>query len=117
MATSHQIERAFDALGDPTRRAVFRRVRRGNRSVREIAEGMEVSRPAVSQHLKVLKSAGLVVVHIEGARRLYGINPRGIVALREWLDGFWDTTLAAFKRTAELEQKRLESGDGGTRHR
>jgi DNA-binding transcriptional ArsR family regulator len=68
--------------------------------VREIAEGMDVSRPAVSQHLKVLKSAGLVVVHIEGARRLYGIDPHGIVALKEWLDGFWDTTLAAFKRNS-----------------
>ena len=85
--------------------------------MREIAEGMDVSRPAVSQHLKVLKSAGLVVVHIQGARRLYGIDPHGIVALKEWLDGFWDTTLAAFKRTAELEQKRSESGAGGTRIR
>jgi DNA-binding transcriptional ArsR family regulator len=108
MATSQRIERAFDALGDPTRRAVFRRVRKGNRSVREIADGMDVSRPAVSQHLKVLKSAGLVVVQIKGARRLYGIDPNGIEALKEWLDGFWDTTLAAFKRAAELEQKRLE---------
>ncbi len=109
MATSQRIERALDALGDPTRRAVFRRVRKGNRSVREIAEGMNVSRPAVSQHLKVLKSAGLVVVHNEGARRLYGIDPNGMVALKEWLDGFWDTTLEAFKRAAELEQKRLEN--------
>jgi len=109
MATLQRIERAFDALGDPTRRAVFRRVRKGNRSVREIADGMDVSRPAVSQHLKVLKSAGLVVVHIEGARRLYGIDPNGIEALKEWLDGFWNTTLTAFKRAAELEQKRLEN--------
>jgi DNA-binding transcriptional ArsR family regulator len=109
MATLQRIERAFDALGDPTRRAVFRRVRKGNRSVREIADGVDVSRPAVSQHLKVLKSAGLVVVHVEGARRLYGIDPNGIEALKEWLDGFWDTTMAAFKRAAELEQKRLEN--------
>lgn len=85
--------------------------------MREIAEGMSVSRPAVSQHLKVLKSAGLVVVQIEGARRLYGIDPSGIAAMKEWLDDFWDTTLAAFKRTAESEQKRLESGNGGTRRR
>jgi DNA-binding transcriptional ArsR family regulator len=78
-----QVDRALDALGDPTRRVVFRRLRRGNRSVREIADGMDVSRPAVSQHLKVLKAAGLVVLRIEGARRLYGVE-----ALRNWLDGF-----------------------------
>jgi DNA-binding transcriptional ArsR family regulator len=108
MATALRTERALDALGDPTRRMVFKRLRKGNRSVREIADGMEVSRPAVSQHLKVLKSAGLVSVRIDGARRLYGINPNGIEALKEWLDGFWDTTLAAFKRAAEKEQERSE---------
>src|SRR5579863_800735 len=108
MATALRIERALDALGDPTRRAVFRRLRRGNRSVREIADGMDVSRPAVSQHLKVLKSAGLVVVRIDGARRLYSIDPSGIEALKGWLDGFWDATLAADRKSAELEQKRLE---------
>ncbi|MGA2252535.1 ArsR/SmtB family transcription factor [Terracidiphilus sp.] len=108
MATSQRIEKVFDALGDPTRRAVFRRVRKGNRSVREIAEGMDVSRPAVSQHLKVLKSAGLVVVQIEGSRRLYGIDRNGIEALKQWLDGFWDTSLTAFKRAAELEQDNTE---------
>jgi DNA-binding transcriptional ArsR family regulator len=108
MATALRTERALDALGDPTRRMVFKRLRKGNRSVREIADGMEVSRPAVSQHLKVLKSAGLVSVRIDGARRLYGVNPNGIEALKEWLDGFWDTTLAAFKRAAEKEQERSE---------
>src|SRR5215469_13337515 len=104
MSTAQRIERAFDALGDPTRRAIFRRVRKGNRSVREIADGMDVSRPAVSQHLKVLKSAGLIVVRVDGARRLYGIDPNGIEALRNWLDGFWEQTLTAFKQAAELEQ-------------
>ena len=108
MATALRVERALDALGDPTRRAVFKRLRRGNRSVREIADGMDVSRPAVSQHLKVLKSAGLIVVRIDGARRLYGINQDGIEALRNWLDGFWDETLAAFKQAAEQEQSRSE---------
>jgi len=108
MATSQRIEKVFDALGDPTRRAVFRRVRKGNRSVREIAEGMDVSRPAVSQHLKILKSAGLVVVQTEGSRRLYGIDRNGIEALKQWLDGFWYTSLAAFKRAAELEQDKME---------
>jgi DNA-binding transcriptional ArsR family regulator len=109
MATALRIERALDALGDSTRRAVLRRLRKGNRSVREIADGMDVSRPAVSQHLKVLKAAGLVVVRVDGARRLYGIDPNGIEALRNWLDGFWDETLAAFKQAAEQEQHRSES--------
>jgi DNA-binding transcriptional ArsR family regulator len=108
MATALRVERALDALGDPTRRAVFKRLRRGNRSVREIADGMDVSRPAVSQHLKVLKSAGLIVVRIDGARRLYGINQDGIEALRNWLDGFWDETLAAFKQAVEQEQRKSE---------
>jgi len=64
---------------------------------------MDVSRPAVSQHLKVLKAAGLVVVRAEGTRRLYGVDTRGIEALRSWLDGFWDETLVAFKAAAERE--------------
>ena len=96
-------ERALDALGDPTRRGVLKRLRHGSRSVREIADGMDVSRPAVSQHLKVLKEAGLVVVRAEGTRRLYAVDTRGIAALRSWLDGFWDEALAAFKAAAERE--------------
>jgi DNA-binding transcriptional ArsR family regulator len=94
-------ERAFDALGHPTRRRVFRRLRYGTRSVQAIADGMHVSRSAVSQHLKVLKSAGLVVVRAEGTRRLYAVDTRSIEALRTWLDGFWDKTLIAFKTAAE----------------
>ena|SRR5579863_6107927 len=108
MATAH-IERAFDALGDPTRRAVFRRLRKGNRSVREIADGMDVSRPAVSQHLKVLMAAGLIVVRVDGPRRLYSIDRQGLEAMRDWLDGFWDETLTAFKRAAEQEQHHTRS--------
>jgi DNA-binding transcriptional ArsR family regulator len=100
MAMIHA-ERALDALGDATRRRVFIRLRRGTRSVRAIADGMDVSRSAVSQHLKVLKEAGLVVVRAEGTRRLYGVDTRGIEALRGWLDGFWDETLDAFKAAAE----------------
>ena len=96
-------ERAFDALGDPTRRAVLRRLRGGARSVGEIAEGMEVSRPAVSQHLKVLKAARLVRVHAVGTRRVYAVDASGIVSLRKWLEGFWDETLTAFKTVAERE--------------
>jgi DNA-binding transcriptional ArsR family regulator len=108
MATMAQIERALDALGDPTRRAVFKRLRKGNRSVREITDGLDVSRPAVSQHLKVLKAAGLVAVRVDGSRRLYSIDPEGIAGLKKWLDGFWDVALTAFKRAAEAEQERSE---------
>jgi DNA-binding transcriptional ArsR family regulator len=85
-------ERALDALGDPTRRLVFKRLRNGTRSVTEVAEGMEVSRPAVSQHLKVLKAAGLVVARADG-----------IEALHRWLDSFWDDALAAFADAAGRE--------------
>ena len=96
-------ERALDALGDPTRRLVFKRLRGGARSVTEIADGMDVSRPAVSQHLRVLEEARLVTYRAEGARRLYSINTKGLEQLRDWLDGFWDQTLLAFKEAAERE--------------
>lgn len=96
-------DRVLDALGDPTRRTVLRRLRAGPRSVSDIAEGMAVSRPAVSQHLKVLKAARLVTDRAEGTRRLYSVDPRGIDAVREWLDGLWDEALMAFKKAAERE--------------
>ena len=96
-------ERVLDALGDPTRRAVLNRLRGRGRSVGEIAEGMEVSRPAVSQHLKILKAARLVSVHAEGTRRVYAVDTRGIESVGKWLDQFWDETLLAFKGAAELE--------------
>jgi DNA-binding transcriptional ArsR family regulator len=99
-------EHILDALGDPTRRLILNRLRHRTRSVREIAEGMKVSRPAVSQHLKVLKRAGLVMVQAAGTRRLYAIDMRGLEALRGWLDGFWDEALKAFKRAAEQEAAR-----------
>jgi len=99
-------ERAFDALGDPTRRAVLKRLRSGARSVGEIAEGMEVSRPAVSQHLKVLKAARLVTVHAVGTRRVYAVDTRGLEFLRKWLDGFWDEALNAFTAIAERDASR-----------
>lgn len=102
------IEHILDALGDPTRRTVFWRLRGGDRSVGEIAEGMDVSRPAVSQHLKVLKEARLVVNRAEGTRRLYAVDEQGLKALRNWLDGFWDEALAAFKEAAERETKKHE---------
>jgi DNA-binding transcriptional ArsR family regulator len=99
-------DRVLDALGDSTRRLVFERLRSGARSVGEIAEGMDVSRPAVSQHLKVLKAALLVLDRAEGTRRLYAVDARGVEALRRWLDAFWDQALAAFKESAERETKR-----------
>src|SRR5262245_44323254 len=100
MANAEQI---LDALGDPTRRLIINRLRHRTRSVRDIAEGMKVSRPAVSQHLRVLKGAGLVTVQAVGTRRVYGIDMWGIEALRNWLDGFWDDALVAFKKAAERE--------------
>ena len=93
---------ALAALADPTRRRVFERLKSGPRAVGDIALGMPVSRPAVSQHLKALKEAGLVADRAEGARRVYFIDPQGLGALRRWLDQFWDEGLAAFQ--AEVER-------------
>src|ERR1700744_5447340 len=93
---------ALNALADPTRRAVFERLRRGPASVGDIATGMPVSRTAVSQHLKVLKDAGLVRDEAHGARRLYEVDPNGLAEIRAWLDNFWDDALSAFK--AEVER-------------
>ncbi len=83
-------ERALDALGDRTRRRVFARLRNRSCSAGEMAPGMNITRSAVSQHLQVLKAAGLVVVRADGTRRLYQVDMRGVEALRRWLDGFWD---------------------------
>ena len=95
---------AMQVLGDPTRRAVFEQLRSGPRSVGELAQAMPVSRPAVSQHLRVLKGAGLVTDEQQGTRRLYRIEPDGLTELRAWFDSFWDTALAEFKATAEREE-------------
>jgi DNA-binding transcriptional ArsR family regulator len=91
----------MDALGDPTRRAIFERLGAGPRAVGELAEGLPVSRPAVSQHLKVLKDAGLVVDRKAGTRRLYQLDPRGVGALRAYFDSFWMQALTAFKDAVE----------------
>jgi DNA-binding transcriptional ArsR family regulator len=99
---------AFAALADPTRRAVFERLAGGPRSVGELAERLPVSRPAVSQHLKVLKAAGLVVDRPEGARRVYQIDPQGLGQIRAWLDRFWDAALEAFKAEAEKQDEDKE---------
>src|SRR3954454_15690094 len=97
---------ALSALADPTRRQVFERLRDGPKPVGTIAHGLPVSRPAVSQHLKALKEAGLVADRPEGTRRVYFIDPHGLGALRKWLDQFWDEALAAFQ--AEVERGNRE---------
>jgi DNA-binding transcriptional ArsR family regulator len=96
---------AITALGDPTRRAVFERLREGPLPVGRIAGELPVSRPAVSQHLKVLKQAGLVYDRQDGTRRLYAIDPDGVSAMREYLDQFWNEALAAFKAAAERSEE------------
>ena len=98
--------RVFAALTDPTRRAVFERLRHGPRPVGEIARGLPVTRPAVSQHLKVLKEAGLVDDRSEGTRRIYQIDPKGLGAMRAWLDQFWTAALDAFAAEAERTAKK-----------
>jgi DNA-binding transcriptional ArsR family regulator len=91
----------MDALGDPTRRAIFERLAAGPRAVGELADEFPVSRPAVSQHLKVLKDAGLVVDRKAGTRRLYQLDPQGVGALRAYFDTFWKQALTAFKEAVE----------------
>jgi DNA-binding transcriptional ArsR family regulator len=89
------------ALGDPTRRSIFERVADRPQAVGELADGLPVSRPAVSQHLKVLKQAGLVVDHSEGNRRIYRVDPDGVQTLRAELDRFWNQALATYKEVVE----------------
>ena len=91
----------MDALGDPTRRAIFERLRRGPQAVGELARGLPISRPAVSQHLRVLKDARLVTDRADGARRIYRVDPDGLAEVRSWLDAMWDEALADFKTEAE----------------
>lgn len=100
---------ALLALADPTRRAVFELVAMAPAPVGDIARGLPVSRPAVSQHLKVLKEAGLVLDHADGARRIYRIDPRGLGPLRAWLDQFWGAALDAF--AADLETQAEDDKD------
>jgi DNA-binding transcriptional ArsR family regulator len=94
-------QNGFSALADPTRRAIFERLAKGPRAVGELAEQFPVSRPAVSQHLKVLKDAGLVADRRDGSRRLYSVDRRGVAAMRAYLDKFWTEALAAFQQAAE----------------
>ncbi|MGD0864960.1 MAG: metalloregulator ArsR/SmtB family transcription factor [Rhizomicrobium sp.] len=97
---------ALAALADPTRRQVFEQLRGGPKPVGAIAQNLPVSRPAVSQHLKILKEAGLVRDEVDGTRRVYCIDPSGLGAIRRWLDEFWDEALEAFRAEAERPSNR-----------
>lgn len=94
----------MDALGDPTRRAIFELLSTRPHAVGEIAEQLPVSRPAVSQHLRVLKDAGLVAERRNGTRRIYRLDPDGVAKVRDYFDRFWDAALAEFKAAAERSQ-------------
>jgi DNA-binding transcriptional ArsR family regulator len=97
----------LDALGDATRRAILARlVKRGPLPVGELAREFPMSRPAISQHLRVLKRANLVTDHAEGARRLYAVNPEALASLRTYFERFWTEALAGFKRRVEIEAKK-----------
>ena len=100
---------ALAVLADPTRRKVFERLRAGPRAVNVLAAGLPVSRPAVSQHLKALKDAGLVEEQSQGVRRIYSLRREGLLELREWLDSFWGGALEAFKLEAEKSHKPARS--------
>jgi DNA-binding transcriptional ArsR family regulator len=97
---------AFAALGDATRRKVFELLRQGPRAVGELASELPVSRPAVSQHLRVLKQAGLVTERKNGTRRVYAIDPSGVAVLRDYFDVFWSEALARYKAAADDEERR-----------
>ncbi|GGL64908.1 ArsR/SmtB family transcription factor [Wenxinia marina] len=101
-------ETAIAALADPTRRCIVERLRGGPLPVSALADGLPVSRPAVSQHLRVLSGAGLLQVTPHGTRRYYGLAPGGVDELRAWLDAMWDDALAAFAAEARLEARRRE---------
>ena len=96
---------AFAALAEPMRVAIVERLAEGPMAVGELAAGLPVSRPAVSQHLKVLKQARLVRDHAEGTRRIYSLDPAGLGPLRAWLDRFWDSALAAYAEAVEKEEE------------
>jgi len=99
--STHASATAWDALGDPSRRVIFERILKRPRAVTELAEGLPISRPAVSQHLRVLKKARLVADRAEGTRRIYAVDIAGLAALRADLDRFWTQALAGFKAAVE----------------
>jgi DNA-binding transcriptional ArsR family regulator len=103
MANRKSARASLTALGDPTRREIFERVAERPRAVGDLARGLPVSRPAVSQHLKVLKEAGLVREIADGTRRIYHIDPRGVGVMRDWLDKHWRSALAGFEKLADAD--------------
>ena len=106
MDDARRSEAALDAIGDPTRRAILRALSASPQTVGGLAESLPVSRPAVSQHLKVLRNAGLVTVEKRGTRAVHAIDPLGIGGVREWLDTLWDDALEAFEAAAKKERER-----------
>jgi DNA-binding transcriptional ArsR family regulator len=105
LAMTNQVSTAFGALSDPTRRAIFERLAAGPSAVGDLARDFPVTRPAVSQHLKVLKDAGLVVNRADGTRRIYQVHPPAVEALRTYLDSFWTTALDRFQSAAEARPR------------
>lgn len=99
-------EAVLDALGDPTRRRIVAELRKGPASVADVAAAVPVSRPAVSQHLKVLRDCGLVEFETQGTKNLYRLQPDGLLALRQWVDGFWGAALGSFEDYANKKGKK-----------
>jgi DNA-binding transcriptional ArsR family regulator len=109
------IQNGLNALGDPTRLAIFEMVGAHPRAVNELAAGLPVSRPAVSQHLRVLKDARLVRDRRDGTRRIYELNPEGLALLRDHFADLWDKALAAFQKAVEDEYKKEKQNDASNR--
>ena len=105
-------DKQLDAIGDPTRRAILARLRRGAASVGKLASGFTVSRPAISQHLRVLKDADLVTDRAEGTRRVYELNPAAFASLREYFDEFWGVALISLKKHIENTSRRSDADHG-----
>jgi DNA-binding transcriptional ArsR family regulator len=103
-------DRQLDAIGDPTRRAILARLRKGPASVGKLANGFPISRPAISQHLRVLKDADLVTDRAEGTKRVYELNPSAFASLREYFDEFWGVALISFKKRVENTSRRTDAG-------
>jgi DNA-binding transcriptional ArsR family regulator len=112
MSAAKHYDLALNALGDPTRRAIFEKLEKGPLSVVHIADGLPVTRPAVSQHLKVLREAGLILMEQQGTRSIYCINLEGLRAVRTYLDRFWDEALHNFKTLAEQTEKENQKNNG-----
>src|SRR4051812_28461211 len=105
-------EAQLDALGEPTRRAILARLRKGPMPAGKLARGFPVSRPAISQHLKVLKDAELVFDRAGGTRRIYELNPAAFASLREYFDEFWGVAFISFKKRVENISRRSDAGHG-----